>query len=487
MKNAQKGITLIALVVTIIVLIILAGVTINLLFGDVGIISKTKYSKILWDMRSTLEKIKIAGAEDSINSSLDKLSKNTDIIYNSESIFNNRLTEQGKKKVLKYENIFTGSNNKEIKNKYYEIRTRLYENKDNNIYIYNKENDYIVELSKEDYEPLKSVWFWCSPSLPDEYKYIINETERKNAIDTFAEKNYSVIYLSMDYKNLDNYTDFIEYANEKNLNVYALFGDPLFIYNDYSDGIYNYIDAIKQYNDKHDIKIKQIHYDVEPHAIVKGNYPNLDSNKYWVDGETESAKKAIVRSKFVEFVQVSTEYAHKNNIQTGYDITFWIDRYSYYNAKENKYKNIGEEIVRVADNITIMDFGTKPDYILANVIDKKTYTYDDKSSIEVTENWIEKCLKYDTELTVGMDLETFKNEAKKKEDAFNNNKEEYNILVPTYIPADYEYTRKYVEEKIIKESQNRISNYVIQNKYKGINLGYAIHHAYTWLDLIKNY
>ena len=192
MKNAQKGITLIALVVTIIVLIILAGVTINLLFGDVGIISKTKYSKILWDMRSTLEKIKIAGAEDSINSSLDKLSKNTDIIYNSESIFNNRLTEQGKKKVLKYENIFTGSNNKEIKNKYYEIRTRLYENKDNNIYIYNKENDYIVELSKEDYEPLKSVWFWCSPSLPDEYKYIINETERKNAIDTFAEKNYSV-------------------------------------------------------------------------------------------------------------------------------------------------------------------------------------------------------------------------------------------------------------------------------------------------------
>jgi len=44
MKN-QKGITLIALVVTIIVLIILAGISINLLFGNNGIISKTQEAR----------------------------------------------------------------------------------------------------------------------------------------------------------------------------------------------------------------------------------------------------------------------------------------------------------------------------------------------------------------------------------------------------------------------------------------------------------
>lgn len=38
----QKGITLIALVVTIVVLLILAGVSINALFGDSGIINKAK-------------------------------------------------------------------------------------------------------------------------------------------------------------------------------------------------------------------------------------------------------------------------------------------------------------------------------------------------------------------------------------------------------------------------------------------------------------
>ena len=45
MKNSSKGITLIALVVTIIVLIILAGVSINLVLGENGIITMAKRAK----------------------------------------------------------------------------------------------------------------------------------------------------------------------------------------------------------------------------------------------------------------------------------------------------------------------------------------------------------------------------------------------------------------------------------------------------------
>ena len=41
----EKGITLIALVVTIIVLIILAGVSINILVGDNGIITQAQKAK----------------------------------------------------------------------------------------------------------------------------------------------------------------------------------------------------------------------------------------------------------------------------------------------------------------------------------------------------------------------------------------------------------------------------------------------------------
>lgn len=45
----KNGITLIALVVTIVILLILAGVTISTLFGDDGIIKKAQEAKNTWD------------------------------------------------------------------------------------------------------------------------------------------------------------------------------------------------------------------------------------------------------------------------------------------------------------------------------------------------------------------------------------------------------------------------------------------------------
>ena len=62
-RSNQKGITLIALVVTIIVLIILAGISINLLFGDNGIIKKAQLAGEKHVSTSAAEKIKLAYVE----------------------------------------------------------------------------------------------------------------------------------------------------------------------------------------------------------------------------------------------------------------------------------------------------------------------------------------------------------------------------------------------------------------------------------------
>ena len=53
-KNKQRGITLISLVVTIIVLIILAGVSINMIVGENGII--TQAQKVAEDTKQAQEK-----------------------------------------------------------------------------------------------------------------------------------------------------------------------------------------------------------------------------------------------------------------------------------------------------------------------------------------------------------------------------------------------------------------------------------------------
>ena len=56
MKN-QKGITLIALVITIIVLLILAGVSIAMLTGDNGILTKATESTTATDLAEVLERV----------------------------------------------------------------------------------------------------------------------------------------------------------------------------------------------------------------------------------------------------------------------------------------------------------------------------------------------------------------------------------------------------------------------------------------------
>ncbi len=81
MKN-QKGITLVALVVTIIVLIILAGISINLLLGENGLITKAQEAKKQQKIAEIKEKI-----------SLELAAAETDAIIRNESLEEEQLND----------------------------------------------------------------------------------------------------------------------------------------------------------------------------------------------------------------------------------------------------------------------------------------------------------------------------------------------------------------------------------------------------------
>ena len=70
----NKGITLIALVITIIVLLILAGVAISMLSGENGILRKATEAKTKTEERTLEEQIKLAvmGATETGTSKVDK-------------------------------------------------------------------------------------------------------------------------------------------------------------------------------------------------------------------------------------------------------------------------------------------------------------------------------------------------------------------------------------------------------------------------------
>ena len=65
--NEERGITLIALVITIVILIILATVSINVVFGEGGLIDRAQEGKSLTDQAQTDEQEELTGAEEYIN------------------------------------------------------------------------------------------------------------------------------------------------------------------------------------------------------------------------------------------------------------------------------------------------------------------------------------------------------------------------------------------------------------------------------------
>ena len=66
-KNKDKGITLIALVVTIIVLLILAGISISMLTGQNGILTRAAESKVKTEEAEKQENERMEEYDDTIN------------------------------------------------------------------------------------------------------------------------------------------------------------------------------------------------------------------------------------------------------------------------------------------------------------------------------------------------------------------------------------------------------------------------------------
>lgn len=82
-KRLEKGITLIALVITIIVLLILAGVTISMLTGDNGLLTKAQNAKTQNDKASIKEQIELAviasRMNDNLNARIDTTALETEL------------------------------------------------------------------------------------------------------------------------------------------------------------------------------------------------------------------------------------------------------------------------------------------------------------------------------------------------------------------------------------------------------------------------
>ena len=73
MFKKERGITLVALVVTIVVLLILAGVSISLVIGQNGIVTKAQEGASSYQNAANAERANMAGAEQELNQILENV------------------------------------------------------------------------------------------------------------------------------------------------------------------------------------------------------------------------------------------------------------------------------------------------------------------------------------------------------------------------------------------------------------------------------
>ena len=119
--KSTKGITLISLVITIIILLILVGVSINLLIGQNGLINISINSKIQTDIASIKEKIQIdilgkqAEKEGKISEdSLKKILEEYGVLSEEEKLTDKTLTTKEGNYEIKVSDIFKGITVKDI-------------------------------------------------------------------------------------------------------------------------------------------------------------------------------------------------------------------------------------------------------------------------------------------------------------------------------------------------------------------------------------
>lgn len=167
-RENKKGITLIALVVTIVVLLILAAISLNLVFGDNGIIKRVMDARERNEIEAEIEKIKTAWAatqiEKSINSDFNEYDTFEDELDNNFGENKTNLIDKGDSKYTvevietnrKYDvNGETGEVNKfgEIGNVDYPSSDDYKDipDSDSNLFIFDKKTGSINGLNNADY------------------------------------------------------------------------------------------------------------------------------------------------------------------------------------------------------------------------------------------------------------------------------------------------------------------------------------------------
>ncbi|KZL90551.1 hypothetical protein [Clostridium magnum] len=228
-----------------------------------------------------------------------------------------------------------------------------------NFQVYAKQNSKVAKVT--DSQTIRGTWLWNTKS-------IINEGE--DIIRFLKDNKYNELYLQVntDIKK-EVYNKFIENASKNGIGVYALDGNPIWIFKDKRQSLNKFFDWVKKYNESslQNQKFIGIHLDVEPYVLPE-----------W------STKRDILVGNYQDYILYSLTEVNKLNLPFAVDVPFWFDVVNC--GKEN----LAEWVISKVDEINIMAYRDKA-YGEGNIIDicksemelSKRYNKKLKISVEI--------------------------------------------------------------------------------------------------------
>lgn len=343
----NKGITLIALVITIIVLLILAGVTIATLTGENGILTqatnaKTKHNEAQLKEALQLKLIEQEELQDTVPS----------VIWNSP--YHYQLI--GSPEQEKIEKVL--ERKLEATDLFYEINLDelgMSTDQSKEVYLYHKKEGKIVTVNPENLKRNQGAWYWTKTSVPEIYQYFENAAKRIEMLDFLKNEGITEVYVSFGKERFTSSVaqikDFVRDAYERGIVVEYLTGDATDIMpNEQERATKEKVDMVTNYNQScaYNEKLRGIHYDVEIHTSQK-----IEGLSDWKSSNSDTELNSTRKINYIRFTEKAHQYAKQQGITVSFDfspLSYAANQVNY----QGKTMSLAEAVVKNSDYVSTM-------------------------------------------------------------------------------------------------------------------------------------
>lgn len=343
MKN--KGITLIALVITIIVLLILAGISIATLMGENGILNQANEAKERNDLATIKEKLELELNAEKIEQPEKSVLWKSPFQYQLIGSIEQSKIEKELGRKLEATDLF------------YEVdMLKLGYTDRKETFLYNREERALVKVDRSQLKRANGMWYWNKKTDPELYQYYSDPQKRKEMLDLLKQDGITELYVSIGSEGFKNPTltkQFVSDAYERGIVVEDLVGDPRYIIpSEHKAHAEDRVSRIVDYNNSaaYNEKIRGLHYDVEIHTSQE-----IEGLDKWINSNSEEAKNSSRKINYITLIERIKKAAEGKNITIAYDVpplTYSAATVNY-NGEE---KSILEYVVKNSDYISCMSY-----------------------------------------------------------------------------------------------------------------------------------